>query len=85
MRFSPRCAASRSRFHDYGAVEEDPAFVGDAVLAWRLERLAQEGLIERRAGDWALTGKKRQRRLPRWLGGYEIGRASCRERVFEAV
>ncbi|HEV3009109.1 MAG TPA: DUF1835 domain-containing protein [Burkholderiales bacterium] len=56
----------------FSRVEEDPAFLGDAVLAWHLERLAKAGLIECRAGDWALTGKRRQRRLPRWLGGYEV-------------
>ena len=43
-------------------VEEDPAFVGDAVLAWHLRRLEEEGLLE----------GKRRRRLPRWLGGYEV-------------
>lgn len=58
-------------------VKEDPAFLGDAVLAWHLERMAQEGLIEG-AGQhwgsrrWSLTGKPRSRRLPRWLGGREV-------------
>jgi hypothetical protein len=48
---------------------EDPAFLGDSILRWHLERMAKEGLL-RKAGDaWALTGKPRLRRLPRWLGG----------------
>jgi Domain of unknown function (DUF1835) len=44
------------------AIREEPAFLGDAVLAWHLRRLEEEGL---------LAGKPR-RRLPRWLGGYEV-------------
>ena len=47
----------------FRAVEEDPAFLGDAVLEWHLQRLREEGLLE---------GKKRRRRLPRWLGGHEV-------------
>ena len=58
-------------------VEEDPAFLGDAVLAWHLERLAQEGMVEAEGTHggsklWRLSGKPRARRLPRWLGGYEV-------------
>jgi hypothetical protein len=53
-------------------VKEDPAFLGDAVLAWHLERLSKEGLIGTSAGAWRFTGKKRQRRVPRWLGGHEV-------------
>jgi hypothetical protein len=52
-------------------IQEDPAFLGDAVLAWHLERLAKEGLVERSGDAWTRIGRKRQRRLPRWLGGYE--------------
>ena len=44
------------------AIREEPAFLGDAVLAWHLRRLEEEEL---------LAGKPR-RRLPRWLGGYEV-------------
>lgn len=47
----------------FRAVEEDPAFLGDAVLAWHLQRLREEGLI---------GGNRRLGRLPRWLGGYEV-------------
>lgn len=43
-------------------VAEEPAFLGDAVLAWHLRRLEEEGLLE----------GKRRRRLSRWLGGYEV-------------
>lgn len=58
-------------------VEEDPAFLGDAVLAWHLERMAQESLVEGEGEHWGskrwkVTGKPRTRRLPRWLGGYEV-------------
>jgi hypothetical protein len=43
-------------------VGEEPGFLGDAVLAWHVRRLEEEGLLE----------GKRRRRLPRWLGGYEV-------------
>jgi hypothetical protein len=56
----------------FAGVEEDPAFLGDAVLAWHLERLSKEGLIEHRGDRWSLAGKTRRQRLPRWLGGYEV-------------
>jgi hypothetical protein len=62
----------------FRAVEEDPAFLGDAVLAWHLQRLEKERLLERRGGDWALSGKSRSRRVPRWLGGYEVRDATLR-------
>jgi len=62
----------------FRAVEEDPAFLGDAALAWHLHRLEKERLLERRGGDWALSGKSRARRVPRWLGGYEIRDATLR-------
>ncbi len=51
---------------------EEPAFLGDAVLAWHLERLAKEGLVIRRGESWAVTGSPRKQRVPRWLGGYEV-------------
>jgi hypothetical protein len=44
------------------AVREEPAFLGDVVLAWHLRRLEEEGL---------LAGEPR-RRAPRWLGGYQV-------------
>ena len=58
-------------------VEEDPAFLGDLVLAWHLERLAQEDMVEAEGTHWGskvwrLSGRPRARRLPRWLGGYEV-------------
>jgi hypothetical protein len=53
-------------------VQEDPAYLGDAVLAWHLQRLQSEGLVERHGEAWKLSGRKRQQRLPRWLGGYEV-------------
>jgi hypothetical protein len=62
----------------FRAVEEDPAFLGDAVLAWHLQRLQKERLVERRGGDWALSGKSRSHRVPRWLGGYEVKHATLR-------
>jgi hypothetical protein len=62
----------------FASVQEDPVFLGDAVLAWHLERLENEGLVERRGEAWALTGSERRRRLPRWLGGYEVKDESVR-------
>jgi hypothetical protein len=57
---------------------EDPVFLADAVLAWHLERLEQEGLVERRGDSWALSRRPRRQRLPRWLGGYEVRDESMR-------
>jgi uncharacterized protein DUF1835 len=51
---------------------EEPVFLGDVVLAWHLERLAEEGFVESRDASWSLLGTKRRQRLPRWLGGYEV-------------
>jgi hypothetical protein len=51
------------------ATREDPAFLGDRVLQWHLERMAREGLVERRGDGWIAKGRKRARRVPRWLGG----------------
>ena len=62
----------------FRAVVEEPAFLGDAVLAWHLERMQRERLLERRGDEWALSGKSRSRRVPRWLGGYEVKDASLR-------
>jgi len=62
----------------FRAVEEAPAFLGDAVLAWHLERMAAERLVEKRADAWRLSGKSRSRRVPRWLGGYEVKDAALR-------
>ena len=62
----------------FRAVAEEPAFLGDAVLAWHLERLTQERLLEKRAEEWRLSGKSRSRRVPRWLGGYEVKDAALR-------
>ena len=61
----------------FSRVEEDPAFLGDAVLRWHLERMAQEGLIEGEGKHWGSkrwtrSTRNRVRRVPRWLGGYEV-------------
>ncbi|HZM35563.1 MAG TPA: DUF1835 domain-containing protein [Burkholderiales bacterium] len=48
---------------------EDPAYFGDTVLRWHLERMAGEGLVARRDGSWVLKSRRRERRIPRWLGG----------------
>ena len=56
----------------FALVAEEPAFLGDTVLEWHLRRMQKEGLVEERQGNWSATGKPRQRREPRWLGGYEI-------------
>lgn len=62
----------------FRAVAEEPAFLGDAVLAWHLERLRKERLLERRGEHWALSGKSRSQRVRRWLGGYELRDAKLR-------
>jgi hypothetical protein len=62
---------------------EDPVFLGDAVLGWHLERLAADGLVEKRQSLYCLTRRGREviegsadawafRRRARWIGGYEI-------------
>ncbi len=56
----------------FRAIEEDPVFLGDAVLQWHLDRMQKERLIERRSMGWALSGKSRSQRVPRWLGGYLV-------------
>lgn len=56
----------------FRAIREEPAFLGDAVLAWHLERMQKERLVERRSTGWALSGKSRSQRVPRWLGGYLV-------------
>jgi hypothetical protein len=67
----------------FKAVREEPAFLADAVLAWHLERLQYERLLEGwgkhwRSKDWRLSGKSRSQRAPRWLGGYLVKDASLR-------
>jgi hypothetical protein len=52
-------------------VGEEPAFLGDAVLMWHLERMQMEGLVSRSRKTWSLQGA-RQRRVPRWLGGVRV-------------
>ena len=59
-------------------IEEEPAFLADAVLAWHLQRMEKEGFLERRGDRWALRGKTRARRVLRWLGGYEVRDESVR-------
>jgi hypothetical protein len=53
----------------FTAIKEDPAFLGDLVLRWHLERMAEEGLVERRGEIWMAVRRKRAKRVPRWLGG----------------
>jgi hypothetical protein len=56
----------------FTALREDPQFLGDVVLAWHLDRLVRDGLIEREADGWRLARRKRVQREPRWLGGYQV-------------
>ncbi len=56
----------------FARVAEKPAFLGDTLLEWHLRRMRKEGLVEERQGSWGATGKPRQHREPRWLGGYEV-------------
>jgi hypothetical protein len=60
----------------FTGIEEDPAFLGDLVLRWHLERMEQEGLVERAGGLWRLKSRRRARRVPRWLGGAVVDEAS---------
>jgi hypothetical protein len=55
----------------FAAVREEPAFLGDAVLRWHLERMQLEGLVARLDKTWSRAGVRR-RRVPRWLGGVRI-------------
>ena len=59
-------------------VEEDPVFLADLGFEWHLHRLKREGLAANRDHRWWATGGQRSRRLPRWLGGYEIRDESLR-------
>jgi len=51
---------------------EDPVFLGDAVLAWHMERMRSEGLLEKQGESWVATGHPRRMRQPRWIGGCEV-------------
>jgi hypothetical protein len=57
----------------FGAIfertREDPAFMGDTVLRWHLERLEREGWARRRGDQWESTAARGERKFPRWLGG----------------
>jgi hypothetical protein len=56
----------------FTGIDEDPIFLGDLVLRWHLTRMAEEGLLEERGGQWALKSRKRTKRVPRWLGGVRV-------------
>ena len=66
-------AALRSRALAFGElfarVREEPAFLGDAVLAWHLERMQREGLVRKEGEVWHAVARPERRREPRWLGG----------------
>jgi hypothetical protein len=53
----------------FGAVREEPAFLGDSVLLWHLRRLEAEGFVKGEGEAWALTGRAPRRARERWLGG----------------
>jgi hypothetical protein len=68
---------------------EDPIFLGDTVLAWRLEGLARDGLVSKQGERFAMTERGRAvlarqldawsfPRTPRWIGGYQLRSASLR-------
>jgi hypothetical protein len=56
----------------FTGIDEDPIFLGDLVLRWHLARMAEEGLLEERGGQWGLKSRRRTKRVPRWLGGVRI-------------
>lgn len=53
-------------------VREQPAFLGDAVLLWHLERLRDEGALRLENKSWASTGSQPGRSRVRWLGGVQV-------------
>jgi hypothetical protein len=53
----------------FAAIREDPAYLGDSVLAWHLERMQREGLVEKRGDTWQAVSRPERVREPRWLGG----------------
>jgi hypothetical protein len=53
----------------FGRVREEPAFLGDAVLAWHLERMRREGLVSKDGDRWRAASRPERARQPRWLGG----------------
>jgi hypothetical protein len=54
------------------ATREEPAFLGDTVLAGHLARMQHEGLVDESAGQWRAVSRQRTKRLPRWLGGVRV-------------
>ncbi len=50
-------------------VAEEPAFLGDLVLLWHLERMQREGLVAREGDRWSIVLRPERKREPRWLGG----------------
>jgi hypothetical protein len=56
----------------FTSIDEDPIFLGDLILRWHLTRMAEEGLLEERGGQWALKSRRRTKRVPRWLGGVRV-------------
>jgi hypothetical protein len=52
--------------------DEDPVFLGDAVLEWHLERMRKEGLLDKEGGRWKAVDRPERRRQPRWLGGVQV-------------
>jgi hypothetical protein len=54
------------------AVREEPAFLGDTVLLWHLERLRDEGSLRLDNEAWASTAKQPRRSRERWLGGVQV-------------
>lgn len=68
---------------------EDPVFLGDTVLKWRLAGLGRDGVVKEESKRLAITERGRAvlsgaldawsfARTPRWVGGYEIRAGSLR-------
>ena len=60
----------------FKAIREDPAYLGDTVLGWHLERMQREGLIDREGDVWRAIARPERLREPRWLGGVRVTESS---------
>jgi hypothetical protein len=62
-------SATRTSSEIFRSIQEDPLFLGDAVLVWHLERMQREGLVSKDGDRWQAVPRPQRARQPRWLGG----------------